>query len=359
VTLLEKEGYDVERSRSRDGYQTSELLILTPPQFLDPEELSTILENRQYYGPTLVILPKWSAMRADMLGRNLDEDVPEDWVEIFGADAVRWAEDLPEPFAFTHVSEELGEDEAPNWEGMGISGQLPTSSILYAEENGAHEALVTDAAGHVLAFNLIGYEGTEYYENAHWTTFVVEPDLMNNYGMADAQRAAAAVALVRQAGYSDMERITVDLTLNGLGGSTNLLTLAFRPPFLAATMCLLLAMLIIGWRAFMRFGPAAASEQEIAFGKQRLVSNGAGLIVRAGRLGLLAEPYVQLVERRLGRALGIARPDAETIDAALARRLPDEEPFSLRTARLHNATKPMEILRAARALNDLTGKLAK
>jgi len=359
VTLLESEGYEVERSRSREGYLTTNLLILTPPEFLDPEELASILDDRQYYGPTLVILPKWSALRAGMLGNEEAQGVPEDWVEFFGAATVRWTQDLPEPFAFTHTSEELEEDDDASWQGMGVSGELPTKTVLFAEENPAHEVLVADAAGHALAFNVVGEEGTDYYENAHWTSFVVEPDLMNNYGMADAQRAAVAVALVREAGYADLDQITVDLTLNGLGGSTNLLTLAIRPPFLAATLCLLLAMLIIGWRAFMRFGPAAASGQEIAFGKERLVNNGAGLIVRARRLGLLAEPYTQLVERRLGRALGLARPDAEMIDAALAIRLPAEEPFSLRAARLNNATKPMEILRAARALNELTGKLAK
>lgn len=39
--------------------------------------------------------------------------------------------------------------------------------------------------------------------------------------------------------------ITFDLTLNGLGESKNLLTLAFEPPFLAATLCLLFAALVI------------------------------------------------------------------------------------------------------------------
>ena len=290
---------------------------------------------------------------------NARDDVREDWVRLLSSSAAMWTQDLPAPFTFTHVAEELGEDEEPYWEGMGLSGVLPTETIHYAEEDASHQPLLADAAGHVLAFHVVGDEGTDYYENAHWTTFVVEPDLMNNFGMADPQRAAAAMALVREAGYADLDAVTFDLTLNGLGGSTNLLTLAFQPPFLAATLCLLLSMLIIGWRAFMRFGPTATSEQDIAFGKQRLVANGAGLIVRARRLGLLAEPYIHLVERRLGRALGLAKPDAETIDHALATRLPNEEPFSLRVARLHNASKPTEILRAARALNDLTGKLAK
>jgi hypothetical protein len=139
----------------------------------------------------------------------------------------------------------------------------------------------------------------------------------------------------------------------------NLLTLAFQPPFLAATLCLILAMVIVGWRAFLRFGPAAADGQDIQFGKQRLVMNAAGLIVRARRMRLLADPYVALSERRLGHALGLARTQPEAIDAAIAVRLPEEEPYSHRAARLRGAGTPMEILRAAQALDDLTRKLSK
>ncbi|MFU7527541.1 DUF4350 domain-containing protein [Qipengyuania sp. ASV99] len=358
--LLESEGFDVELSRGREGLETTDLLILTPPPFTDAAEFAELLENRAYLGPTLVILPKWSATKPE--GEVAEEDaerVQSDWVELIGSDPVDWTKELPAPFAFEHKLEELAEDEAPAWEGLGFSGELPTRTITYAEPDSAHDPYITDAAGHVLALNVVGEEGSDYYENSHWTMFVLEPDLMNNYGLADPERAAAALALVREAGYSDLEKVTFDLTQNGYGDTVNLLTLAFRPPFLAATICLILALLIVGWRAFLRFGPVAASAPEIAFGKRRLVSNGAGLIVRARRLGLLAEPYVALIERRLGRALGIAKPDAEAIDSALRQRLPSEEPFSSLADRLRLASKPNEILRAAQALNALTGKIAR
>ncbi len=359
VRLLEGEGYDVERSRGREGLETTDLLILTPPKFTDPEEFATILQNREYLGPTLVILPKWNAGTPDQ-DNVAEEDadrMQSDWVTLNGANAASWTEDLPAPFKFTSQTEELGDDETANWKGLNRSGILPTRAINYAEEGSSYEAVITDAAGHILALNIVGEAGTEYYENSHWTMFVVEPDLMNNYGLADATRAAAAIALVREAGYGDMNSVTFDMTLNGYGSSVNLLTLAFQPPFLAATLCLMLAMVIVGWRAFLRFGPAVAASQEIAFGKRRLVSNGAGLIVRARRLGLLAVPYVSLTERRLGRALGIIRPDADAIDRAIAVRLPGEEPFSSRAERLRGASKPSDILDAARALNDLHTKL--
>ena len=146
------------------------------------------------------------------------------------------------------------------------------------------------------------------------------------------------------------------MTLVGFGGSTNLLTLAFQPPFLAATLCLILAMLIVGWRAFLRFGPIATRAQEAGFGKTQLVTNGAGLIVRAGRLRLLAEPYVALTQRQIGRALGLAKPNPEAIDTALKQRLPDEEPYSIRVNRLKNAGRAGDVIDAAQSLNDLAAK---
>jgi len=358
VELLDAEGYEVERSRGMDGLDTSGLLILTPTQYTDAEEFARILRNREYVGPTLVIMPKWlTGTPGDNVVEEDAERMQSDWVSLVAAIPTSWPEDLPAPFTFTHQFETLEDDESPYFEGLELSGELPTSSILYAEESTAHETIIADAAGHALVVNVIGEEGTEYYENAHWTMFVAEPDLMNNYGLADPARAATALAIVREAGYGDMTSVTFDMTLNGYGNSVNLLTLAFQPPFLAATLCMILAMLIVGWRAFMRFGPAAAGTQEIAFGKRRLVNNGAGLIVRARRLGLLAVPYSNLIERRLGRALGLAKPDADAIDTALAVRLPDQEPFSSLAARLRDAHKPMDILRAAQAMNDLTNQL--
>ncbi len=358
VELLEGEDYAVERSHGREGLETTDLLILTPPRYTDPKEFAQILENREFLGPTLVILPKWST--ASPRNNVAEEDADRmrgDWVSLTGASALTWTEELPAPFTITHEIEELEADEAPYWKGLGLSGELPTKTVLYAEESSSHEPVMVDGAGHILALNVVGEPGTNYYENSHWTMFVVEPDLVNNYGMADPQRAAAALALVREAGYGDMDSVTFDLSLNGYGNSVNLLTLAFQPPFLAATLCLILAMLIVGWRAFLRFGPAVAGTPDIAFGKQRLVSNGASLIVRARRLGLLAEPYTNLIERRLGRALGIAKPNADAIDTALAVRLPEEESFSRRATRLQGARKPMDVLRAAQSLNELTDKV--
>lgn len=357
--LLEAENYNVTLSRSESGLETYDLLILTPPLGADPEDIQRILNSRRYVGPTIVILPKWMASEPTNVPEEVEDEFKEGWVQLGAPIVPDWTNLLSAPFRFETEIEQLEEDEAPTWSGLGRTGELPTRTIAYAKETDGMSPIITDDAGHVLAFAAVSDSGDDFYDDAYWTVFVTDPDLVNNYGMASEANADAALALVDYAGYDEVYDITFDMTLHGYGSAENLLTLAFRPPFLAATICLLLAILIVGWRAFLRFGPAAARGPEIAFGKKQLVRNAAGLIVRGNRLTLLTDPYAQLAERRIAAKVGLTRHDPESLDAALASRLPNEEPFSLRAQRLRNAQSPTDILRAAQALRELEGKLAK
>jgi len=360
VRLLEAEGHEVELSRSPSDLQTFDLLVIAPSPYADPEEIGALLEARQDTGPTLILLPKWQANTVpDRAPEKIRKLFREGWVALGMAMETTWTDDLPAPYTFDTALDRLEDGDSAAWQGFGYEGELPARTIKHAMQKDTIEPLVTDAAGHVLAFNVLGEEGSDFYEDAHWTIVVAEPDLVNNWGLADPARAAAALAMVREAGYGEDTRVVFDLTLNGFSGAQNLLSLAFRPPFLAATLCLILALVIVGWRAFMRFGAAAANAPEIGFGKQRLVRNGAGLIVRAKRMRLLAAPYAALARRRVARALGLKRADDAAIDAALALRLPDEPPFSARADTLRAAEAPDDILRAARALDELARKLTK
>ncbi|MBE5074412.1 DUF4350 domain-containing protein [Erythrobacteraceae bacterium E2-1 Yellow Sea] len=355
--LLELEGYDVTLSRSKGQYTTASLLVLTPPQYMDAEEFAEILEKRQYLGPTLVILPKWYAANfPQKLPDSVKDKVKKGWVRLMGTSPPTWTADLPEPYGFESAERNDRSIEL-SWRGMGLTGSLPDSHSVAAKPNIAQDVLVEAEDGGVLALDVLGEDGSDFYENAWNTTFIVEPDLVNNYGLADESRAALALELVRTAAYDDDLPIVFDLTLNGFGGTTNLLTLAFQPPFLAATLCLILALLVIGWRAFRRFGAAAAEGPAIAYGKRQLVTNGAGLILRARRFRLLAEPYIALCARRLAHHLGLVRPDPAAINAALAMRLPDELPFTHRAEALRHAHRQSDILCAADALKELERKL--
>ena len=357
--LLEAEGVDVRVSRTPSALETYDLLVLTPPPTMDPEDLSDLLEKRQYLGPTLVILPKWYAAQfPDTLPEELRGKVKDGWVRLMSSYPPEWTADLATPYNFESTSHEAKTSKL-DWSGTGHAGALPTKSSLAAVPSDGQDVLVEDSEGGALVIDVIGEEDTDFYNDAQNTLFIVEPDLVNNYGLADPDRAALALELVQYASYYEETNVTFDLTLNGMGGTTNLLTLAFSPPFLAATLCLILALFIIGWRAFRRFGPAIAEGPAIAFGKRRLVANGAGLILRAKRLGLLAEPFIGLTERRLKDRLGIAKGDAEAVNTAVAVRIPDTPTFTDRADALRSAKRPKDILRAAKALKELEGKLTR
>jgi len=185
---------------------------------------------------------------------------------------------------------------------------------------------------------------------------VLDPDLMNNYGLADFDRAQLAMKILQEAAWDGSE-VVFDLSLVGLGRSENLLTLAFAPPFLAATLSLLLAAIVIGWRAFRRFGPPRLAAPAFAQGKRALASNGAALIKRVRRWHLLAQPYADLVTARLVRALAIRSPDPDArikaIEAALLRAGHSGPTFGQTVHNLRDARHPRDILRGARLLRDM------
>lgn len=255
---------------------------------------------------------------------------------------------------------------------MGLSGTLPDKRAVLSGKGDDLVPLVLGGDGRLLAAFLDdggSYASLEKLaarpmstriedERLYPLIIVFEPDLLDNYGMARRQSAELAETLVRASGVKKGGPVLFDLTLSGLGQSDNLLTLAFAPPFLAATLCLLLAALITGWRAFLRFGPPFAPDRAIAFGKRALVANSAGLVRRSRRLHLLTGPYSDRVRERIVQALALPRTldpaqAGDAIDRALASRHPDSEPFTAIVGRLKAARRPHDLLKTARDLHAL------
>ncbi|MXO91803.1 DUF4350 domain-containing protein [Pontixanthobacter aquaemixtae] len=363
--MLEEQGYAVSRSRTQSTLSTDSLLILTPPTFADPEELSQIINDRRWSGPTLVILPKWNAFQAPV---RFGSDAKEGWVILSGSSVPAWSSELD-----FELDPSIS-DSSTGWSGLGLSGGLPDPKVAMGSQSGMLVPLVRGQGGAILA----GYADDDgyypvlaqaagvpsgdgdYLDSDKWgVTFVVEPDLLNNYGLADSARAQLASALIETAMEGEDLPIVFDLTLNGLGASQNLLTLAFTPPFLAATLCLMLAMIVIAWRAFRRFGPPVSEGRAIAFGKARLVKNSAGFIQRSKRLHLLSQPYADMMRERIVHALALRKPDDDAIDAALHKRVPGAPLFSASARQLRAARHPNEILRAAAALKSIERMLNK
>ncbi len=366
--LLEARGDEIGLVRSPVELEDRALLVLTPPAYADPEEIREIISDRRYRGPTLVVLPKWSAMRVPP---GLVEDAGKGWVVLAGTQQAGWAKDLlGDDTMDVQIEEQAGAQ--PGWRGLGLSGSFADPEAVQTMTSGQLVGLASDRAGQILA----GYwdDGGDYpaldrsagitrdrraarpFGDTWPVVIVADPDLMNNYGMADQDRAALALALVDAArGRADLP-IAFDLTLNGLGATTNLLTLAFTPPFLAATLCLIIAAIVVAWRAFRRFGPPIAETAPIAFGKRQLAVNGAGLIQRARRLHLLGSPYAALMRARLARLLGVrGGGDADHTEAEIGRLLEARgiAGFQERIEAMRQARGPQELLRSAHALKQI------
>ena len=366
---LDKRGYAVSRVRSLPALDDPGLLILTPPHDADGAALNTIVDARRTVGPTLVITPKW---RTYPFPANTAK-VPKGWVGLAGADTPDWPRFRDD--VSVAIAPMRGGGRTARWSGAGLSGALPVSESV---EAGTGKYLVPLVTGDQDARVLAGYINDQGYyagletiaadggaeraeeadEDQYPLVLVFEPDLVNNYGMADAANARLAQRLVDAMLDGAPRTVAFDLTLNGYARSANLLTLAFKPPFLAATLCLLLAALAVGWRAFLRFGPARRGTREIAFGKAALVDNAAGLIRRARRLHLIGGPYADAARERLARGLGLpAQADAAGTEAAIDRALagshPDLPPFSVAAAALRAARKPLDLLRSARDIHAL------
>lgn len=380
--LLEKQGWQVSLARSEGELAQPGLLILTPPQEADGKAIDRIVQRRKHIGPTLVVTPKWQAIPIGNAGAAVP-GAKSGWVSLAGAAPPQWKGFLDD------VGVSIAPAEGPReWFAQGVSGVLPDGKAVLSGHGDAIVPLVAlRPEGRVLAGYIAGTgrwptldslalnpadggaapdpDAEGEAANASYPLVVVfEPDLLDNYGFARRENALEALRLVEAAGADGPRRVTFDVSLNGFARSPNLLTLAFTPPFLAATLCLLLAALLVGWRAFLRFGPALAAAPALAFGKGQLVANAAGLVRRSRRLHLLAPPYAALVRERLVRALGLphrADPAARdaAIDRALAHRAPGSEPFSAAAARLSRATSPAETLRAAQALHAIERNLEK
>lgn len=374
AAMLEADGITVHRARSKDALKQPGLLVLTPPAEAKGSDIAEIVDARRTIGPTLVVTPKWLAF-PDLTNPLTKRG----WTRIEGTAPPEWKgyhDDLTVGFV---------SGAAQGWTGSGlfdhVHGRLPNDRLVQAGDGQGLEALVETPGGRILAGYLAGdgsnsllerWIGMQHRSNtdpgeadtntAFTRSFpvvlVFEPDLLDNWGLADKQTGLMARRLVFAAAGGRPQDVTFDLTLNGLGASRNLLTLAFEPPFLAATLCFFMALLAAGWRSFNRFGPTRVAGREIPLGKTVLVRNTAGLIRRAGRVRLIAEPYADAARERLVHALGLPRGRRpEETDAAIDRlqsRLASTGPrWSELAARLSTARRTADVVQRAAALQRL------
>ncbi|MDE2435279.1 MAG: DUF4350 domain-containing protein [Sphingomonadales bacterium] len=373
---LGRRGWQVSLVKSRGALAQPGVLVLTPPAQTDTKQLNHVVERRRNAGPTVVVVPKWTAYPIP----RLRPEVRDGWVELAGQNVADW-KGFYDDIALS-LDKARTRKARTSWAGADQAGTLPDAAPVLS---GAGPRLVplveATGSGRILAAYIA--DGGDYPRlralasraepdrndggmavYRYPVIFVFEPDLIDNYGFNSPANAAVGERILSAALNGEDRKVSFDLTFNGFGRSRSLLSLAFQPPFLAATLCLMLAALVLGWRAFNRFGPPLAATRALAFGKRALVSNTAGLIRRAGRLHLIGAPYADAARDRLARALALPHrlDPAQTeaaIDRALASRAPDSPSFAATAATLRAARRPTDMLRAARTLHSLERTLTK
>ena len=359
ANLLEKTGVQVQYSRSPAGMDNGGLLILTPGPFTPAEDIDAVVQQRAYVGPTMIILPKWQVSR--------NPDLQKGWVtrgDLWGGEpGAQMLKELAEVTVSVDHKAPAGRPvvsavgtglKAPEM-SVTIKGDTVRAIVRGPSSKSALVAYLDDGGVYAQLDRLDESQITdeeEIDESFYPVVIVADADLFNNAGMADRSTARHALALVKAASTASEGGVTFDLTFNGLGSAENLLTLAFAPPFLSATICLITAALAAAWMAFNRFGPPVMEKRSMDFGKTALVNNSAAFISRMQRGYLVTDPYAEMIRAQSAEAVGISpQADEQEIHQKLdALGESGGNRFSALFHQLVSARKPQEIADGAAAL---------
>ena len=330
--FLELQGIPVLLSRglAEEEFERTSLVILTPGPDVTAEDIFAVT----YLEPALIILPKWLAA---------PDPLQPGWVRKAGLiQAERMGERLLGSDNSATISQAGG--TVPARLRMGFDGTDMTPAPIESLQSMAGRdwiGYVTDLQGRTLVARL---EGSETY-------VLAEPDLMNTHGLKDLATARVAASIIEAIRDGDGP-VVFDLTLSGYRRSPNALRLAFEPPLLGATLCALLAALLMGVHAAVRFGAPLEAGRALALGKQALADNSAALIAMAGREHSIAPRYASAIRRRVARIVGVppdTRDDVlnDLLDR-LRRRNDTAQPLGTLFREARNAEDASDALRVAR-----------
>jgi hypothetical protein len=294
--LLDNTGNEVEIGRRPPLPSTYSLVILTPDAYGEEAEIAHLATP----GARLIVLPKWMVFS--------DPKHPG-WVTTFGANLPGVTSRLLSTIApDSKIKQAKGAGKVqfhgvfPRFQPV-ADGHIAQIDTLQTISGKNLEADIVDEHGNAV---LAQVKGTQTY-------VLADPDLLNNQGLHDAGTARMAVDLITLLRNSERP-VSFDVTLNGIRSSPDLLRAVFSPPFLGATLCVILAALFIAYHAFNRFGAAARQDRVYAFGKRALADNTAAVIRMMHREPAMAPRYAQATLNLVAAHVGL--PRERTQDAA-------------------------------------------
>jgi len=332
-TMLKALGTPSRVSRARPEAQrlAADGLVLTP----GPQTSAADLDRAPSGQRTLIVLPKW---------RTDPDPLRPGFVRKAGFLAnAEWPGRLLASFGpGTRLSVEAGW-RRPVLHGAGGTFApdtvMPLGRLdgLQTISGPAWRPVLTDAQGRVVL------AASQSHPNLY---VLAEPDLLNNQGLGDIDTARAGMAVLQM--LSGQDGVVFDVTLAGLGQGRSLARLMLEPPWLAATLCVLAAVLLTGWQALARFGAPQGEGRAIALGAAALVDNSAGLIRMGGKEAALAPAYAAATFGMVAKAGGVVGTGPQEIDwlarAAERRGLTDPQTLAAEAAAVRT---PDELMAAA------------
>jgi hypothetical protein len=292
---------EIDRGPLVRGNSRPSLVILTPADTTSAADIT----DYEYSAPTLIILPKWTTAtlleKPQWVSKSGILGNPE--VAKLVAGLARDATLANKTGSARNVETLLGSSAPPGLAPIILKHIEELRSI-----GGIGSVLTARDYGPILG--MVRHGGQPIY-------ILSEPDLMNNQGLAGADTARAAVAIIARLRRGEGP-VRFDVTLNGMGRDPGLLHAVFEPPLLGATTCALLAALLIGLHAASRFGSPQRAGRIFARGKTVLAVNTAELLRIMGREGAMAGRYVQAARELVLMRLGARRHAAPEQDELLA-----------------------------------------
>lgn len=324
------------------------LLVLTPAHDTDPDDIAELI-TAHGDEPVLLVLPKWRT------GPHPDK---KGWSGPGGT--------VPPP-ATLIPSATLGGTAAVRDTMLRTPVQAALSGAGTALRQvtlrpGSWHSIATSDAMPMLA--LPGPDRALLIRSSDRDFYVLaDPDLINNFAFASRDGARAALAILDVvAEDADAGGVAFDVTLNGIGGggAGGFLRLAFVPPFIGITLCLIAAGLLALWQAAIRFGPARRPVRAIPISKLALIESSAELVAQTQRENDAAVPWLRAQRDALAR--GLHAPPAltgEALDAWIDRRRRDTggESFAALARRLLLARSSADMLATARELHIIRKEL--
>jgi hypothetical protein len=272
------------RESSADKLGKDGVLVLAEPRptAISEPALRALLDARA----VLLVLPKWTGRASQQKPGWLataEEKPPSQ---------AQWVLNL-----VAGDGEVVREAQAPGWETnlLGPRPQLETPVQLM--RSGALRPIIASPAG-ILVGEL----------NQKRTVWVLaDPDVIANHGIAQAENAALALAIVNRLRGRNGP-VVFDETIHGfVAQPANPLALMFQFPFAVATVQVVVALALLLWATMARFGAPQSAPPALSAGRQGLLQNVAQLITFAGHGQVMVRRYVQETVRETAQQLHAPR----------------------------------------------------